>query len=164
MSWWLFSITKEGGSPTSLAHWQSPTCQCTVPLAVKKCSLMFQRKPVFQFVPTAFGPVSGHHWKEPGSVLIVPSLWVHTGESPLSLLQAEQSQFSQPFLVGEMLVSFVDLYWTLASTSMSLLYWGGQHWTQYSTCGLTSAEERGGSTSLSLLLNLLFLWCSPGYH
>lgn len=29
--------------------------------------------PVFQGVPTASDPVTGHHWKEPGS-LIVPSL------------------------------------------------------------------------------------------
>lgn len=35
-----------------------------------------QREPLFQFVPVASGPVSGHHWKGPGSALSVTSLWV----------------------------------------------------------------------------------------
>ena len=29
---------------------------------------------LFQFVPIASSPVTGHHWKEPGSVLFTPSL------------------------------------------------------------------------------------------
>lgn len=41
--------------------------------------------------------------------------------------------------------------WALSGTSMSLLYWGSQSWTQQSKCGLRSAEERGRITSLPLL-------------
>jgi len=33
---------------------------------------------LFNFVPIAVFPVSGHHWKEPGSVF-APSLQVFTG-------------------------------------------------------------------------------------
>ena len=34
---------------------------------------------------------------------------------------------------------------------MSLLYWEVQNWTQYSSCGLTSAEQRGKISSIDLL-------------
>lgn len=62
--------------------------------------------PVFQSVAVAFSPDTGHHWKESGSVCLTPYLQtlVYIGEicPELSLLQAEQSQLSQPFLLGEM--------------------------------------------------------------
>ena len=60
-----------------------------------------------------------------------------------SLLQAEQSQLSQPFLVGDMLHSFtifVSLLWNLSTMSISLLYWGIWKWTQHTRCGLISFE------------------------
>ena len=43
---------------------------------------------VFQFVSTASGPVTEHHWKEPCSVLFSPSLqvFIYIDEIPLSLL------------------------------------------------------------------------------
>ena len=47
-----------------------------------------------------------------------------------SLLQAEQTQLPQPFLVGEMLQSpphLVALRWTLSSSSSPFLYWGAQN-------------------------------------
>jgi len=71
-----------------------------------------------------------------------------------SLLQAEQSQLSQPFLMGEgssPLIIFVASYWTLSSMPVSLLYWGAQNWTQCSRCGPTSAEQRRRITSLNPL-------------
>ena len=65
--------------------------------------------PVLQFVPVAPCPVTGHHWKESGPVLLTPTLQIFTGISKVpsqpSLLQAEQAQLPQPFLVGEMLQS-----------------------------------------------------------
>lgn len=51
-------------------------------------------------------------------------------------------------------VSIVPLSWFQEDTSMSPLRWRAQNWTQYSRCGLTSAEERGRITSLSLLITL----------
>lgn len=56
-------------------------------------------------------------------------------------------------------VSIVPLSWFQEDTSISPLCWRAQNWTQYSRCGLTSAEERGRITSLSLLITL---WMQPG--
>jgi len=65
--------------------------------------------PLLQFVPVAPCPVAGHHWKESGPVILTPTLKMFTGISKVpsqpSLLQAEQAQLPQPFLVGEMLQS-----------------------------------------------------------
>ena len=84
------------------------------------------------------------------------------GEDPPepSLLQAEQSQLPQPFTIGAMLQSLhhlCALRWTLSSTSMFLLYWGAQNWTQHSRCGLPSAEQRGRITSRHLLTILCLM-------
>ena len=77
----------------------------------KKCFL--GEPSMCPFVPIATCPVTGHLWKGPGSVLSAPSLWVfHTRMSfPLdhSLVQAELSQLSQPFLTGEKLQSLGHL-------------------------------------------------------
>ena len=40
---------------------------------------------------------------------------------------------------------------------MSLLYWGAQHWAQYSRCGLTSAKQRGRITSTDLFTVLCLM-------
>jgi len=56
-----------------------------VTLKGKKVFPDVQREPpVFLFVPTAAGPVTGHHWKEPGSVFFAPSLQVfaHVEDPP----------------------------------------------------------------------------------
>ena len=64
--------------------------------------------PLLQFVPVAPCPVTGHHWKESGPILLTPTLQIFVGiykvPSQPSLLQAEQAQFPQPLLVGEMLM------------------------------------------------------------
>ena len=65
--------------------------------------------PVPQFVPIAPCPVTGDHWKELIPILLTPTLQIFVGiykiPSQPSLLQAEQAQLSQPFLVREMLLS-----------------------------------------------------------
>jgi len=80
----------------------------------KKAFPSVQTEPlVFQFVPIVSCPVTGHHWVEPGSTIFAPSLQVclHMDEvhAPClpepSLLQAGQSQVSQPFLTGDSLQS-----------------------------------------------------------
>ena len=57
--------------------------------------------PMLQFVPVAPCPVTGHHWKESGPILLTPTLQIFRGISKVpsqpSLLQAEQAQLSQPF-------------------------------------------------------------------
>ena len=61
--------------------------------------------PMLQFVPIAPCPVTGHHWKEFGPILLTPTLQIFLGiykvPSQPSLLQAEQVQLPQPLLVGE---------------------------------------------------------------
>jgi len=37
---------------------------------------------------------------------------------------------------------------------MAFFYWGALNWTQYSKCGLNSAEQKGNITSLNLLATL----------
>ena len=63
--------------------------------------------PLLQFVPVAPCPVAGHHWKESGPILLTPTLQIFRSISKVpsqpSLLQAEQAQLPQPFLIGEML-------------------------------------------------------------
>jgi len=75
-----------------------------------------------------------------------------------SLLQAEQPQPSQPFLTAEVLQPsdhLCGLLWTHSNSSMSLLCWGLQRWTQDSRWGLTRVEQRGRIPSLDLLATLL---------
>ena len=72
-----------------------------------------------------------------------------------SLLQAEQPQLSQPSLTGEVFQPydhFCGLLWTRSHRSMSLLCWGLQNWIKDSRWGLTRVEQRGGITSLNLLV------------
>ena len=65
--------------------------------------------PVPQFVPIAPSPVTGHHWKELGPMLLTPTLQIFVGiykvPSQPSLLQAEQAQLPQPLFIGETLHS-----------------------------------------------------------
>lgn len=62
---------------------------------------------VFQFVPVAPCPVSGHHQKEPVPIHLTTPLWIIIGidkmPSQFSVFQAEQSHISQPFLIREIL-------------------------------------------------------------
>ena len=65
--------------------------------------------PVLQVVPIAPCPVTGHHWKELGPILLTPTLQIfisiYTVPSQPSLLQAKQAQLPQPFLIAQMLQS-----------------------------------------------------------
>jgi len=69
---------------------------------------------VFHFVPTTSCPVTGHHWKAPGSVVLAPSLqvFIYIDKIPPepSLLQAEESQLSHLLLIGDILQSLNHLY------------------------------------------------------
>ena len=53
------------------------TCASARSLSQGKVFPDVQREPpVLQLVPIVPGPVTGHHWKEPGSVLFASSLQV----------------------------------------------------------------------------------------
>jgi len=49
------------------------------------------------------------------------------------------------------------LLWTLSKSSTFFLCWGPQTWMQYSSWGLTRAEERGTITFLALLATPLLM-------
>ena len=65
--------------------------------------------PKLQFVPIAPCPVTGHHWKELGPILLTPTFQIFVSiykvPSQPSPLQAEQAQLPHPPPVGEMLQS-----------------------------------------------------------
>ena len=82
--------------------------------------------PMFRFVPTASGLVTGHHWKEPGSVFFAPSLqvFIYVDMIPLSLLFSRlKSPSSLRLSSHEKCLSpnLVALRWTLSSMFVSVL-------------------------------------------
>lgn len=85
MSRWLWEISRERFHNLCGSH-------------SKKFFPDLQTEPL---VPTASGPGPGRCWAETGSILCAPCLqgFIGIDEIPLSLLQSEQSQLSQPFLI-----------------------------------------------------------------
>lgn len=69
---------------------------------------------------------------------------------PLTLLQAEQTQLSQPFLLQRILQSLNHLcspLWTYYSKSLSAFYWGAQNQTQHSSYATPIESTGEGSPS-----------------
>ncbi|KAK4823954.1 LOW QUALITY PROTEIN: hypothetical protein QYF61_008340 [Mycteria americana] len=100
----------------------------------------------------------------------IPKSWgldqvfIDIDEIPLepSLLLAKQSQLSQAFLIGQMLLSspcaiFVALHWTLSIMSLSLLYWGAQNWAQYSRTTIRAKTNKQKKFCVNVDFNLLAL-------
>ena len=81
--------------------------------------------PTVQFLPLAPYPVARHHQKELTSVHLAPAkIFISIDKISLQslLLQAEQFQFAQPFLIRERpLIIFVALHWTLSRHSQTTL-------------------------------------------
>lgn len=98
------------------------------PSQLKVLPHTLREHPVLPFVPITSGPTTGHHWKEPGSLLLAPSFKV------IIHIQKMLPRWSGP------LITSLGLFWIFSSMSLSLLCWGAQNWIQYSTGGLTSAE------------------------
>jgi len=124
---------------------------------------------VFQFVPIAPCFVAGHHQKEPSPIHLTPAPCIPTNidEIPFQppLLQTEQSQVFQPFLIkvrcSRFLIIFVALHWTLFRRSLSFLNRGAQNCMQYFSCGLSSTVE--GEDRLPWPAGHTFQG-TPGYH
>lgn len=92
MSMWLLKISRDGDSTTSL----DTLIQYSVTLTVKKFFSHVQMElSLLQFGPTASCPVSRHLCKQPGPILLIPSLkiLVHINKIPSqpSFLQAKSS-------------------------------------------------------------------------
>lgn len=132
--------------------------------------------PVFQFVAIASYTVPGHLWKGPASILFASSIEVFTDINEI-LTKPSYPGWRVPALsalphrwCSRHFIILVDLHWTLCSSSMSPLYWEVQNWTQYFSCGLTSAEQRfpvtavktACMTEISLLTLTPVAWCRTG--
>lgn len=117
--------------------------------------------PVHHLLPIASGPIPWHHWEEPGSILLAPSFryWQTLMRFTLSVISFWG--WTSPVSLWErcfsLLIIFVALHWTCSVSSLSLLSWGAQNWTQHSRCGLTRSEWRGRITSLELLATLFLM-------
>ena len=133
------------------------------PSHCKKCLPYIQSKfTLFWFKTITPCPITTGPAKKLAPIFLTSPLQVLEGSIKVSpepsLLQAEQPQLSQPFLVAEVLQPsdhFCGLLWTRSNRSMSFLCWGLQSWTQDS--GITRAEQRGRITSLDLLATLLLM-------
>ena len=102
---WVLSILKDG----DISEQPVPVLDH---LHSKKVSYVYMKFPVCQFVAINSCLVTGHRWEESGSVVFTPPIrylcaWINPPEP--SLLQAEQSQFSQPFLFCQVLQSLSHL-------------------------------------------------------
>ena len=89
------------------------------PHSKKVLPAVLREPPVFQSVPAASGPVTGHHWKEPGSVLFAPSLQVFMYIDKISLSRLF-SELNSPRSLGpfscEMPQSLQHLYGPLSDS------------------------------------------------
>ena len=72
MSSWIFNISEIGYSITISGQ---PVPVLGHPHSEKVFPDVQREPPVFQSVPIAPGPVTGHHWKEPGCLLYTLPLW-----------------------------------------------------------------------------------------
>lgn len=93
---------------------------------------VWMEPPMLQFVPVASCPGIGHPWKDLGTVLFSPSIWVlYTLLSPVSLSFSGVYNPSSPRLsslerCSSPFITFMAVHWNLSSTSRSLLCCGAQ--------------------------------------
>lgn len=104
----LLCSSKDEDPSTSLGN----PCHYSVTLTVKKCFLMFRWNLQFESIASCL--VTGHYWQEACSICFTPpsfQVLFHIDEIPPGLLifQAKVSCFSQPFLLGKMILSFEQL-------------------------------------------------------
>lgn len=138
-------ITREGDFTTSLGS----LIQCSVTFKVKKFFLMA----VWNFLyftswmlplVMSLGP-AGRSLTP--STCLPPNRYLYVLiRSSFSLLQVQQSQVSQSFLITRCSRSLIVFVMTLrhlpldALLKLLVLNWGAQNWKQYSRCVLTWAE------------------------
>ena len=78
---------------------------------------------MLQFVSIIPCSCAAHYWRKPGPILMTPILqiFVRVLRSPFSLLQIEQYQVSQPFLIMEMLQAPIHLCCPLLNSLWTFL-------------------------------------------
>lgn len=108
--------------PRARGSWVSPGTETAQPLQTTCASARSRsqqqhlfyvqmRFDVVQFVPIAFGPVTGHHWVEPGSFFSFPPirLFIEIDKTPLS-----QTRPSLPHAL-QALINLPSVLWPLPS-------------------------------------------------
>ena len=105
----VFNISKDGDTTDSVYS----LLQCLITPTVKKVvSSVWMEFPASHYVPFASCPLTGHHWEESGPVFFIPPFRhiYHTNPLEPSLLQAQESQLSQPLLVCHMCQRYEDIW------------------------------------------------------
>lgn len=110
---------------------------------------------VFLIVPIASCPISRCHWAEPVSIFFLSPFQILTfiTKIPLSLLLSRlkspsflslthRREAQSPSLI------FMDLCCTRSSSSMSLLFWGAQNWSQNFSYGSPVLSRKEGTLIL----------------
>lgn len=124
-------------------------------------------------VPIASCPVKRQHWKEPGSVLLVPALqdFVYVDkilpEPPF--LHAEQLHLSQPFLTRELSQSLYHFLWPYVGPFplCPCISCTGRPTSGHRTPGMASplqSRERGRVTSFDLVAIQYFVCLLAELH
>ena len=151
------NISRDGASITILAI----LFQCLITLIVKKKKislllfwnhfpLSYHKRPCWRICPSP-------SYSFPLDIVKLPP-----GLPELSLLQDEQSQFSQPVLLGRHSIPWiisVAFLWTCSNKSTSLLYSTFGH----SAPGEVSPGQSKDAGWPPLPCWPCFFWCSPGY-
>ena len=115
---------------------------------------------VFWFVPVASCPVTRHYQAKSGSIFTLFHQVLIRSPLKLTLPRLTSPRFlslSSSEKCSWPIITFVTLCWTCFSMSVSFSHWGGENWTQQSSCALTSAEQRGRITSFGLLSTLFLM-------
>lgn len=149
----LLSMSKVGDSTTSLGT----LCQSSVTLTGKKCFLMCRGNllcsglcPWPLVLP--LGTTGKSQALSFSHFLILLSFLCSRLDSPSSHSLSLHEKCSSPLFIR------VALCWTHSSMSMSLLYWGAQHWAQWACNGHRLPVMPGSSQCTNAEVG----WCHPG--
>lgn len=94
-----------------------------------------------------------------------PWVFAHTDDNPPlnpTLIWAEESQLSLPEGCPSVSITFLASQRTCSSSSISLLPWGAQTWTQHFRCSWGRAEQRGRTSPYLLATLFLAAQNNPG--
>ena len=115
---------------------------------------------MFQLFSFASFPVTGHHWKEPGCVLIAISfqIFVYIDQMPSTFLLSWLRSLSAFRQSRHTSIPSSSVLTFLRLSTVYLCFFctagpEGLNWTQYSRCGLANTVQSGRITSLTCLQN-----------
>lgn len=124
--------------------------------------------PVFQFVLTASGPITGHCWEESGFIFTASfQVFIHINKNFLCFFFSTLSSpgsFSLSLYerCSRLFIILVAPHWALSTTSMSLFFWGTQNWAQHwgmVPSVLNKGEGPAVNTSSNAIKDTIYLFC-----